>query len=198
MREQPSPMPEQLMTDQPIEAVVAAYGPRDPWEAAQIAKAVELDRSVIALCRLLRDPSLPVEQRLAAAQEAIATDRSARLIVAGVERRRTRAIKQAAEAARPAPAPRPDVAKSEAAKAAPLPPAPLAAKTRTVSPPFDPILNAATAALWDRSRARHNARTHPHERLPIASAISSFEITPAWSLSSHQNSMSQARSNSGR
>ena len=45
------------MTAPSIDAIVAAYGARDTWEVARIAKAAEPDGAIVDLCRLMRDRS---------------------------------------------------------------------------------------------------------------------------------------------
>jgi hypothetical protein len=90
------------------EAIVAAYGPRDAWEAAQIAKAAALDASSAELCRMIAAGNLSPEQAVALGQGIVALERASRLALGALQRRRTRAANKPAPAAPPPPpAPQP-------------------------------------------------------------------------------------------
>jgi hypothetical protein len=131
------------------EAIVAAYGPRDAWEAAQIAKAAALDASSAELCRMIAAGNLSPEQAVALGQGIVALERASRLALGALQRRRTRAANKPAPAARPAPP-------------GPNPPAPKRAAST------DPRvgLSAEKAAIWDRFLGNAPPIPHPRDRKP--------------------------------
>ncbi len=174
------------MTTPTIAAIVAAYGPQDDWEAAQIAKAAEMDRAVIDLCRTMRDQAQTPENQASLLQGAIALDRGSRLTIAAVERRRGRAARKSAESkaaenkaienkARAAPAPTAGVALQPTVPAQPTsaarpdtdgppPVTPPPVTTPLVTPraarrPGAPVLAAEKSAVWNRFYAQQDPRT---------------------------------------
>ncbi len=117
-------------------AIVAAYGPRDDWEAAQVAKAAEFDTAAIHIAQLIANPAMSPEQIVALSQSLALLERGSRLALAALERRRRKAAQPAVKADTPAPRP------AQSPKAAP--------------PPAKPTLSAEKQAIWDRFTSGSN------------------------------------------
>jgi hypothetical protein len=135
----------------PTEAIVAAYGPRDAWEAAQIAKAAALDASSAELCRMVAAGGLSPEQAVALGQGIVALDRASRLALGALQRRRTRAANKTAAAPHPAPT-------------APNPPPPATKRAASTDPRVG--LSPEKAAIWDRFLGNAPPIPHPRDRKP--------------------------------
>lgn len=116
--------------------IVAAFGPTDAWEAAQIAKAVALDAAAIALCDMVVAAATP-DLALALGQGILALERASRLALAALARRRTRMSSQ-----------------------------PVATSAPTPTTHTDPRvrLSPEKAAIWDRFLGQTPAPPHPGQR----------------------------------